>query len=191
MPSLLNPDGFVPNNTNKFENTKGVKENVDEELQTVFQQIKRGDLGVPSHALKAAAFQYAVQCGNINQEYMLCKKEELDPRKCLKYSHNVSDCAAKFYKTVTDHCEESFISLAQCLESDICRSFSHCREQQLKLDRCLFDKLGFDKEVFSMKRQKIYTDRPKPTNPLHLKNYDYPKPIAPDWSRPFPPQKSD
>ena len=55
-------------------------------------------LGVPAHALKAGAFQYAKQCNPINQEYMLCKAEEADPRKCLKYGAKVSDCAANFYK---------------------------------------------------------------------------------------------
>ena len=53
---------------------------------------------MPFHALKAAAFQYAQQCKNINYEYMLCKKEEGDPRKCLKYGTRVSDCASNFFK---------------------------------------------------------------------------------------------
>ena len=61
-------------------------------LYCVFQ------LGVPAHALKAGAFQYAKQCNSVNQEYMLCKFETQDPRRCLKYGHDVSDCAANFFK---------------------------------------------------------------------------------------------
>jgi len=60
-------------------------------------------LGVPSHALKAAAFQYSRQCGATNQQYMLCKRESFDdPRKCLDYGEKVSDCAAEFYKYDSD-----------------------------------------------------------------------------------------
>jgi len=55
-------------------------------------------LGVPSHALKAGAFQYAKQCNPVNQQYVLCKYETQDPRRCLKYGNDVSDCAANFFK---------------------------------------------------------------------------------------------
>ena len=57
-------------------------------------------LGIPGHALKAGAFQYANQCNPVNQQYKLCKAEEGDPRRCLKYGNDVSDCAANFYKYV-------------------------------------------------------------------------------------------
>lgn len=55
-------------------------------------------LGVPEHALKAAAYQYAESCDSVNKEFMLCKKEEGDPRKCLKYGDKVSVCAEEFFK---------------------------------------------------------------------------------------------
>ena len=60
-------------------------------------------MGIPFHALKAGAFQYDKKCGKINKEYMLCKREEGDPRKCLEYNVKVTDCAADFYKSVENH----------------------------------------------------------------------------------------
>merc|ERR1712135_187825 len=61
-----------------------VDERIDDELRQTFQQIKRGDLGIPSHALKAGAFQYAKQCVELNsrRSYQFCRTQQLDFDKC-------------------------------------------------------------------------------------------------------------
>ncbi|CAK8673296.1 NADH dehydrogenase [ubiquinone] 1 alpha subcomplex subunit 8-like [Clavelina lepadiformis] len=187
MTSMFNVEPYIPGTPYELENTEGIKEKIDPELKDVFRAIKRGHLGIPSHALKAAAFQYAVQCNPVNQEFMLCKSEEgHDPRRCLKYNEKVADCAENFYKKITDVCGESFLKFAQCLEHNTERCFSYCRDQQLKFDKCAYEKLGYDKAKFPLERDTtIQTDRPKPVNPYNFEKHELPKPFAADWNRPI------
>ena len=47
---------------------------------------------------------------------MLCKAEEKDPRKCLKYGKDVSLCANKFFAKVKESCADSFTDYWLCLD---------------------------------------------------------------------------
>ena len=47
---------------------------------------------------------------------MLCKAEERDPRKCLKYNKELSLCASKFFHQVRDQCALSFTDYWKCLD---------------------------------------------------------------------------
>jgi NADH dehydrogenase (ubiquinone) 1 alpha subcomplex subunit 8 len=47
---------------------------------------------------------------------MLCKSEEKDPRKCLKYNKELSLCANNFFHKVKENCAESFTNYWQCLD---------------------------------------------------------------------------
>lgn len=47
---------------------------------------------------------------------MLCKAEEKDPRKCLKYNKELSFCANRFFHQVKDTCAESFTDHWKCLD---------------------------------------------------------------------------
>lgn len=48
---------------------------------------------------------------------MLCKYEEKDPRKCLKYNIELSACASEFFNKVKDNCAESFTDHWKCLDN--------------------------------------------------------------------------
>lgn len=48
--------------------------------------------------LKAAAHHYGAQCDKPNKEFMLCRWEEKDPRKCLDEGRKVNDCALNFFR---------------------------------------------------------------------------------------------
>uniref|UniRef100_F6XYG2 NADH dehydrogenase [ubiquinone] 1 alpha subcomplex subunit 8 n=1 Tax=Ciona intestinalis TaxID=7719 RepID=F6XYG2_CIOIN len=185
--NFINPYGHVPVDTTAFEEAAGVKEKIDPELAGILKDIKRGDLGVPSHVLKASAFQYANECNEVNKEFMLCREEEMDPRKCLKYNIKVSDCAENFFRKMTTACADEIVAFGKCLERDHKRSFVYCRDEQVKFDRCMFEKLGIDKKYNAVELdQTVKTDRPAPKNPFKLKNYDHPSPLMPDWNRPLP-----
>ena len=47
---------------------------------------------------------------------MLCRKEEKDPRKCLKYNKELSMCANDFYAKVRDNCAAVFTDYWMCLD---------------------------------------------------------------------------
>jgi len=188
---LINPnrDNVHSKLNSDFENSPAVSEKISPELQDVFEKINRGDLGIPSHALKAGAFQYEARCGLANKSYMLCKKENGgDPRKCLKENIQVADCASNFYKAVTEACTEVFVNFAQCLELNPERSYKFCRPEQQLFDHCVFSKLGIDKASARTNQQDQFaltTSRDKPVNPLGLDKTSEPEIMYPDWNRPL------
>lgn len=51
-----------------------------------------------SAVLKAAAHHYGSQCDKPNKEFMLCRWEEKDPRKCLNEGRKVNECALNFFR---------------------------------------------------------------------------------------------
>ena len=48
---------------------------------------------------------------------MLCKSEEKDPRKCLKYNKEVGLCANEFFGKVKTNCADSFTDYWKCLDN--------------------------------------------------------------------------
>ncbi len=50
------------------------------------------------------------------QEYMLCRKEEKDPRKCLREGKAVTGCAVEFFNKVKLSCADVFTSYWKCLD---------------------------------------------------------------------------
>lgn len=58
-------------------------------------------VSVSSAVLKAAAHHYGSQCDGTNKEFMLCRWEEKDPRKCLKEGKAVNQCALEFFRYVS------------------------------------------------------------------------------------------
>ena len=53
---------------------------------------------VSSSVLKAAAHHYGAQCDKPNKEFMLCRWEEKDPRRCLEEGRLVNQCALEFFR---------------------------------------------------------------------------------------------
>lgn len=51
------------------------------------------EVGATSAALETAAFFIGAHCKDVNEDFMLCKKESADPRHCLKEGRRVTRCA--------------------------------------------------------------------------------------------------
>lgn len=186
MPTLKEAfPGYLPVEKEHLDHSPKIAEQLNDDVKQSLQYLKRGDLGVPEHALKAAAYQYAESCDSVNKEYMLCKKEEGDPRKCLKYGDKVSVCAEEFFKKVSEACTDSFVKLAQCIEENSKRRLTMCRSEQFEFDNCVLNKLGFDKLPHGglIAGTKIKTDRPKPVNPMKFEGpiLDTRRQPAPDF----------
>lgn len=64
-------------------------------LSSVLDQVN-----VSSAVLKAAAHHYGAQCDKANKEFMLCRWEEKDPRKCLDEGRKVNECAIQFFRYI-------------------------------------------------------------------------------------------
>lgn len=50
------------------------------------------------------------------QEFMLCRKELNDPRKCIDEGKAVTSCALEFFRKVKKTCFKEFTQYANCLD---------------------------------------------------------------------------
>uniref|UniRef100_A0A7J8EF72 NADH dehydrogenase [ubiquinone] 1 alpha subcomplex subunit 8 n=1 Tax=Molossus molossus TaxID=27622 RepID=A0A7J8EF72_MOLMO len=112
------------------------------ELPTV-EDLKVQEVKVSSAVLKAAAHHYGAQCDKPNKEFMLCRWEEKDPRRCLEEGKLVNQCALEFFRQIKRHCAEPFTEYWTCIDYSGLQLFRRCRKQQAKFDECVLDKLGW------------------------------------------------
>ncbi|KAH8024050.1 hypothetical protein HPB51_020808 [Rhipicephalus microplus] len=100
-----------------------------------------------------------------DKEFMLCRSEERDPRKCLAEGREVTKCALDFFRKAKKACRKQFDEYATCLEwSSSEMDYYYCRKTQAALDSCMLDKLGIERPhlgYFSMPRIH-HTERPRP-----------------------------
>jgi len=120
-------------------------------------------LGTPY--LKAGSMHLGKVCEAVNNEFMLCRTEHNDPRKCLSEGKAVTSCSLQFFKQIKEFCAPEFNSYAMCLErssSDFL--FSPCRKTQAAFDSCMMDNLNIERPHYGYHcLPKIHeTDRPKP-----------------------------
>ncbi len=85
-------------------------------------------------------------CEAQNNEFMLCRLEEDDPRKCISDGKAVTSCAIDFFQKVKGACAAEFTQYAMCLtRSSGELHFHHCRKTQSVFDQCMKDKLDMDR----------------------------------------------
>jgi len=51
--------------------------------------------------LKAGAHHLGSACETVNNEFMLCRQEEQDPRKCISEGKEVTACTMNFFQDVS------------------------------------------------------------------------------------------
>ncbi|XP_060010414.1 NADH dehydrogenase [ubiquinone] 1 alpha subcomplex subunit 8 [Lagenorhynchus albirostris] len=147
------------------------------ELPTL-EDLKVQEVKVSSSVLKAAAHHYGAQCDKPNKEFMLCRWEEKDPRRCLEESKLVNQCALDFFRQIKQHCSEPFTEYWTCIDYSGLQLFRRCRKQQAKFDECVLDKLGWVRPDLGelSKVTKVKTDRPLPENPYDSRARPEPSP---------------
>ncbi|XP_003728171.1 NADH dehydrogenase [ubiquinone] 1 alpha subcomplex subunit 8 [Strongylocentrotus purpuratus] len=138
------------------------------------------EVPLTSSALKAGAHHFGRQCDKANKEFMLCREEEKDPRKCLEEGRQVTACSFKFFNQIRTHCNESFTEHWTCLDYNK-QEFRRCRQSQKKFDTCVFENLGWVRpELGDLgKVTVVKTERPVPEFDL--------RPIPEPTPRPIPP----
>ncbi|KAG7266494.1 hypothetical protein CRUP_016866 [Coryphaenoides rupestris] len=143
-------------------------------------ELKVEEVQVSSAVLKAAAHHYGSQCDKPNKEFMLCRWEEKDPRKCLEEGKQVNACAMNFFRQIKGSCAESFTEYWTCLDYSSTAELRRCRKQQEKFDNCVLDKLGWQRPDLGelSKVTKVTTSRPLPENPYHSRERPEPNKIT-------------
>ncbi|XP_041908543.1 NADH dehydrogenase [ubiquinone] 1 alpha subcomplex subunit 8 isoform X2 [Corvus kubaryi] len=107
------------------------------------EELDVPEVTVSSSVLKAAAHHYGSQCDRPNKEFMLCRWEEKDPRKCLREGRQVNQCAIDFFRSIRTHCAEPFTAYWTCIDYSNQQELRRCRKQQAAFDSCVLDKLGW------------------------------------------------
>ncbi|XP_063265742.1 NADH dehydrogenase [ubiquinone] 1 alpha subcomplex subunit 8 [Prinia subflava] len=152
------------------------------------EELDVPEVAVSSAVLKAAAHHYGSQCDRPNKEFMLCRWEEKDPRKCLREGRQVNQCALDFFRSIRTHCAEPFTAYWTCIDHTNQHELRRCRKQQAAFDSCVLDKLGWVRPDLGdlSKVTKVKTDRPLPENAYHSRPRPEPNPPTEGELKPSP-----
>lgn len=116
------------------------------------------------------------------QEFLLCRDELQDPRKCLKEGKDVTNCSFEFFRLIKKTCHAEFAQYAHCLDkSSADMNYKHCRNTQNVFDKCVLDNLNIERPGYGYfcRAQIVNTNRPKPPAPAKP-HYDDVPPGLPD-----------
>jgi len=135
--------------------------------------------------LKAGALHVGKYCDEQSKEFMLCRNEEKDPRKCIKEGKIVTACAMEFFRKVKKLCRDEYEQYAHCIDfSSQDFAFTPCRKTQAIYDKCILEKMNFERPPlghFSLPRIH-HTERPRPTFKKH-EFPDTPEELPDDYPR--------
>jgi len=148
-------------------------------------ELTTQEINVSSPTLRAVAPYMGKSCDFESKEFMLCRTENLDPRKCLAEGRAVTECGLKFLQNMKKMCAVQVEQQAECLEWANARMEGRfCRKTEGTLDKCVLDNLGIEAPhlgYFSMPRIHE-SQRPKPVDVIASREYQTPPSIndAPD-----------
>ncbi|XP_022127393.1 NADH dehydrogenase [ubiquinone] 1 alpha subcomplex subunit 8 [Pieris rapae] len=131
-----------------------------EESELTVQEI---NLSTPT--LHAASFHLGKYCEEVNNEFMLCRFEEKDPRKCINEGKAVTACSLEFFRKVKKACLAEFNQYAHCIDkSSGDMALQHCRKTQGVFDQCMLENLNLERPPFGYFTEvRVHdTKRPKP-----------------------------
>lgn len=139
------------------------------------EELEQEELPLSAAALKAGAFHYGKSCEPENNEFVLCRQELRDPRKCVSEGKAVTNCALSFFKKVKQSCFDEFQVYATCVDqSSSSFDLTLCRNTQHVFDQCMKDKLGIDRPPYDYFSKPFVHDskrpKPKPEDPLVFAN---------------------
>jgi len=129
------------------------------------EELTVQELTVSSPILRAIVPYMGYACDTTGKEYMLCKLEERDPRKCLKEGKDITACGLNFLQRTKQTCRSELTAFARCIEwNSMDMNFEYCRRDQAVLDECMLQKMNAPRAPFGyFSQMRIHdTKRPKP-----------------------------
>ncbi|XP_075988389.1 NADH dehydrogenase [ubiquinone] 1 alpha subcomplex subunit 8 [Anticarsia gemmatalis] len=139
------------------------------------EELTVPEVSLSSATLFAGSFHLGKYCEQANNEFMLCRAEEKDARKCINEGKAVTACTMEFFRKVKATCLKEFNQYATCIEkSSGDFSLRQCRTTQGVYDKCMLDKLNIERPAFGYFTEVRVHDskRPKPI--------EEPKAVYPD-----------
>lgn len=129
------------------------------------EELTVEELNLSTHALRAGSYHFGKACDQQSKEFMLCREEEKDPRKCLQEGREVTACALRFFRQIKKNCLQEFNQYATCIDrSSVDFALSPCRQTQAAFDQCVFEKMGIERPKLGYySRVRVHdSKRPKP-----------------------------
>lgn len=130
------------------------------------EELTVKEVNLSGVVLRAASFHLGKQCENANNEFMLCRSETNDPRKCLEEGKMVTKCSLEFFRQLKETCYDEFIRHYKCIDRSSSRyRFEPCRKSQQVYDQCVKDNMHMERPSYGyFCLPKVHsTKRPKPT----------------------------
>ncbi|KAI0982828.1 hypothetical protein GJ496_000931 [Pomphorhynchus laevis] len=160
-----------------------------------YEELECPTLNVTSSVLRAGAHIVATRCDDAFKEFMLCRSEEQDARKCIAEGKDVTKCAIDAFKSIRDTCNESFSTYWKCL--DLCPegrwNYRFCKESQKEFETCAEEKMNVKRPesgYFAMTRlHKTTRAKPKVNHTTEFPFESLPEPPAISDINKFPEAK--
>ena len=152
------------------------------------EELTVQEINVSWPVLQAASVYIGKKCEWHNNEFMLCRQETEDPRKCVNEGKNVTACAMEVFRGIKKHCAADFNQYVKCLEeSSGTMELSMCRKTQAAVDNCILKNLNIERPPFGyFCEAKVHdSPRPKPVTP----KTEYPEATPPLVKGPYPEAK--
>ncbi|KAI8894709.1 hypothetical protein BC833DRAFT_623722 [Globomyces pollinis-pini] len=98
------------------------------------------EVGVTSAPMFSMSYFFGSYCKVFSEDFMLCKNESQDPKKCLKEGRKVTRCAIDLIEKLKANCDNEWEAHWDCLDRNNHR-FEKCRKKEAPFNKCVFDKL--------------------------------------------------
>lgn len=128
------------------------------------EELNHKEIPLTHNYFLSSAMWLGKYCDNKCKEFMLCRHEELDPRKCIKEGNEVTECGLEFFKKVKKTCPDELEWYTTCIElSGRDPKYHYCRDAQVIFDTCMADN-GFERARYGhFQMIRVHeTDRPRP-----------------------------
>lgn len=134
------------------------------------EELNHREIPLTHNYFLSSAMWLGKYCDDKCKEFMLCRNEELDPRKCIKESNDVTDCGFEFFRKVKKTCPDELEWYTTCIEmSGRDPRYHSCRDAQVIFDTCMSDN-GFERAKFGhfqmIRVHETTRPRPKPHVPI-------------------------
>ncbi|KAI5631148.1 NADH dehydrogenase [Phthorimaea operculella] len=131
------------------------------------EELKVKEVNLSSAHLMAAAPYLGKYCEAVNNEFMLCRKENGDnPIPCVPCGKLVTKCTLEFFRKVKNSCRHEHDQYANCIDKSSGNYQPwHCRKTQAVYEECIDTQLGIKNPGFGyFTRGRIHTtNAPEPS----------------------------
>jgi len=148
----------------------------NEEYLPSYEELTIPEIEITSSVFRAVSHHLGFYCDAPSKEFMLCRAETQDPRKCIIEGKEVTRCGFEFLRKLKKSCLSEFNQYHRCIDhSDTEMDFKNCRKTQAVYDDCVKENLGQDRpDIGHFTKVRIHDAKRAKTN---LKKHILPEPL--------------